>query len=221
MRIRSTETIAGFPILRVRDALRGLRDPDSWGAEALECHLKDSPDKVQALIGNLEGQGYIERTGNAPEASWHVTDLGSRFANATATRPMSRPTAERLAREFLARVDEVNRNSYYLYRVQKVVVFGSFLTESPTLGDLDLAVTLESREPDPDRRRTRENERIAHAAESGRHFSNFTDQLFWPQREILLHLKGRSGYIKIHSDKDAVLARTRTKVIFPSTSGNR
>ncbi len=31
VRIRSDETIAGFPILRVRDALRKLRDPDAWG----------------------------------------------------------------------------------------------------------------------------------------------------------------------------------------------
>ncbi len=171
---------------------------------------------MQALIGKLECQGYIERTGKAPEPGWHVTELGSRFANATAARPMSRPTAERLVREFLARVEEVNRYTYYLYRVRKVVVFGSYLTDSPTLGDLDPAVTLEPREHDSDRLSAQENERIAHAVESGRHFSNFTDQLSWPQREALLHLKGRSGYIKIHSDKDGILARTQTKVIFPT-----
>ena len=98
-----------------------------------------------------------------------------------------------------------------------VIVFGSYLAESPTLGDVDLAVSLESKEPDKARRREKENARIVQAAEAGRSFSNFTDQIFWPQREVFLKLKGRSRTIKIHSDRDAVLQRTRTKILFEET----
>jgi len=224
MRIRSTETIAGFPILRVRDCLGKLREADSWGADALGHYLKASEGRIRPLLAELRGQAYIERVEDESGIRWRVTELGWRFANATAARPISRSTAERLVREFLTRVDEVNWNPHYLYRVSRVVVFGSYLTESSTLGDVDLAVTLEPKEPDREKRRHREDERISQAAASGRQFSTFLDQLAWPQCEVQLFLKGRSRYIKIHSDSDGVLTRTRTRLLFesiPKAEGSR
>jgi predicted nucleotidyltransferase len=43
-------------------------------------------------------------------------------------------------------VKEVNEAGKFLYRVRKVALFGSFLTESSTVGDLDIAIELVPKE---------------------------------------------------------------------------
>lgn len=217
MRIRSEERIAGVPILEVRNALRKLRGAASWSEGALASYLKSPPSPISPLLKKLGGLGYIEPSeeGRCERDAWKVSELGWRFANATATRAVSRRTAERMVRDFLSRVEEVNGNSYYLYQVREVIAFGSYLTDCPTLGDVDLAVTLEPRDQNADCQRAKDDERAACAIRQGRRFSTYVDQLFWAQQEVLLRLKGRSRYVKIHSGGDGVLARTRTKVLFP------
>jgi predicted nucleotidyltransferase len=60
---------------------------------------------------------------------------------ASAAKPITRQTAERALDDFLARVVLVNRRAYYLAKVTKVVVFGSFLRpDIERLGDVDVAV---------------------------------------------------------------------------------
>jgi DNA-binding MarR family transcriptional regulator len=217
MRIESGKAIAGFPILRIRDAFKKLRRLTPWPAEELGRRLKALPEHIGRLLAELEAHGYVERDRDNPDSreSWRLTDLGMRFAGASAARPISRGTAERLVREFLARVDEVNRNEDYAYRVRKVVVFGSYLGKRPRLGDVDLAVTLEPRYPDdPERQRAVEEARTGRAFLGGREFHDTLDQAHWPRHEVLMHLKGGSGAIKIHSGDVAVLKLTRSEVLF-------
>ena len=53
--------------------------------------------------------------------------------------------------EFLKRVEEVNRDDFYPYRVSKLVLFGSYLNpEQMDLGDIDIAFELEPKIKDYD-----------------------------------------------------------------------
>jgi hypothetical protein len=114
----------------------------------------DAATAEQIQRGLLE-EGYIEPSGSpfGPE-HWHLTLKGSALANARARKPITRKTAERLIEEFLARVREVNAGDY-AYRVRRVIVFGSFLSDSADLGDVDLSIELEDRYADPDARQGR------------------------------------------------------------------
>ncbi len=70
---------------------------------------------------------------------------GNALANATAAAPISRTDADRLLKEFLIRVGIVNGDKPWLYRVGKVVIFGSYLNSQDCVGDIDLAIRLDQR----------------------------------------------------------------------------
>jgi predicted nucleotidyltransferase len=56
----------------------------------------------------------------------------------------------------MRRVREVNENPNYLYTVTAVAVFGSYLKDTTHLGDVDVAVRVNSQVVDNDRRVDRE-----------------------------------------------------------------
>lgn len=100
--------------------------------------------------------------------------------------------------EFIKRVQLVNSNRNYLYSVRRFAVFGSFLQDGDRLGDVDVAVDLNSRVVFD-----REHKWVElfqqRARDSGRSFSSFEEELFWPRREVLLALKSRKRSISIQS----------------------
>ena len=82
------------------------------------------------------------------------------------------------------RVREVNEAGRFLFRVRKVVLFGSFLTESSTIGDLDLAIELVPKEADA---RKHSELILAHANEAalnGKRFRNFVQRLDFAAQEV-------------------------------------
>ena len=49
-------------------------------------------------------------------------------------------------------------------------------------------------------------------------FSNFVEQLFWPQTEVLKYLKSHSRSISIHTTDDQILKQVDFKVIYEMES---
>jgi hypothetical protein len=66
--------------------------------------------------------------------------VGGALSNVLFSLPVARRSAERNLGELIDRVRDVNEDSRFLYRVGKAVLFGSFLTDSPTMGDLGIAI---------------------------------------------------------------------------------
>jgi hypothetical protein len=113
---------------------------------------------------------------------------------ASGTGRITRKTAAEALQAFMARVNAVNETPRFLYTVNAVVVFGSYLKNVGELGDLDLAVQLKSRIADAEQRVTKE---LEHACSSGRSFSRFIDQLTWAHDEVMLALKARKRTISV------------------------
>jgi predicted nucleotidyltransferase len=214
MLLDAKEKIAGIPILLVRNALKKLQG-FGWGPESLGEYLKTSPEVARKVIEALKKLGYVRRTDpkHSPN-SWEFTDEAGQFLCAQGGRGITRIAAVQLVEGFLDRVRAVNSDAYYLCWVRRVIAFGSFLSVKEKLGDIDLAVTFERRESDPDRFEKLVKERVALVTEQGRTFSTFVDMLAWPEREVLLNLKSKSRYLKIHSDQDGVLKNTKTRILY-------
>lgn len=111
---------------------------------------------------------------------------------------IKRTTADRLLTDIQKRVLEVNESDVFAYRVSKLAVFGSYLTDKEMLGDLDVGVELEPRFDDSKQQQAFEKARIHQVILDGRQFGIFMEQLFWPQEEIMRFLKNRSTGISIH-----------------------
>jgi hypothetical protein len=210
------EVIVGYPILQIRKLLRAGQDGE-WEHTFVARILHVDATTAQQIIANLEAEGYIERMEEVRWGIyWHNTLKGNALANASAAGPITRATAERNLQEFLARVEQVNTSDTYAYAVRKVVVFGSYLTTTPTLNDIELALELIPKSPDPQHMRRWSEQRVQAAKDEGKTFMSAMDALFWPLQEVLVFLKARLRALSLHHlhEQERLLEEVPTKVIY-------
>jgi predicted nucleotidyltransferase len=113
------------------------------------------------------------------------------------------------------RVRQVNGRDELTHRVTEVRVFGSYLTDAETLGDIDLAVSLEGKQAEAE---TAGMDWIqvclSRAAESGRRFKTYGDQLRYSEIEVKRFLKARSPYLSFHALDELARLGCRSEVLF-------
>lgn len=201
MQIDPKATINGYPLLSIRDLLR--RHGDRLTAQNvrvfLSKHLPMSTTQAQELIARLEQEKRIEPRGDSKSSSyWSCTDAGRQLAHARASKPIKRATAERLLQGLLARAQEINDDNGFLYRITRIAVFGSYLTETEELGDIDFAIQLNRRIADPALFRKLCEQRIHEAQENGWQARNMVEEVSSRELEIYKVLRGRKQAISIH-----------------------
>jgi predicted nucleotidyltransferase len=219
MRIDPKEQIADVEILKVREFLRRVDNTDEWADDFVVYRLKISPKKANRLINELNRRGYIEPVRIYRQKQFYRKTLkGSTLGLASAAKPVTRKTANRILSEFMDRVRQVNSDPSFLVKVKKILVFGSYLTDALRINDIDVAVELTWKENHPlvlnkDRAQLALN--LSNIAENkGKKFSSFIDRLEWPEHEVRLFLKSRSRTLSIHSIHDEILNRVQYKVFF-------
>ena len=140
----------------------------------------------------------------------HITARLPRFWLRLGLRLGVRPWRRWLLAQFLDRVEQVNRDPYFLGKVVRVVLFGSTLKpEVERLSDVDVAVELAAKEADGDRAREQNYRRAEELAEKGKQFRNVIEcELCW-YFETRHFLKGGSRVIAMadyKAEKALVLA---------------
>jgi len=198
MRIRARDTFAGYPIMKVRELLR------KWGngtrVEFVARVMRVSKAKAQCLVDELLASGFIEEARDADgDCGFNATVKGAALAQATASKPLLRSTVEVKLKELVERMVQLNGSHEHLVGVEAAYVYGSYLSDAPTLGDLDVSVTFFRKERAAGERYT--ELALADARGSGRRFSNFLEKLVWPERKALLFLKQRSRVFSLHTDE--------------------
>ncbi len=147
-------------------------------------------EQARQLLQCLEQGGFLKRYPALPnsEQRWKRTVKGGALARALFSKPVPRQSAEKTMSEFLDRVRQVNCNSRFLYRVAKAVVFGSFLSDTPSVGDLDVAVDLCPKEKDSRKHSELIRARANEAASRGRCFRNYVEGLRFAEQEVIMFL---------------------------------
>jgi predicted nucleotidyltransferase len=217
VRIKSDDIIAGQPVLTIRKFLKRNRLWNSIPLEVIEKELEVSPATAQQIFQDLCELGYIAPIDETnQENRWYVTTIGNSLAEANAGKPIKRKTAERLVKQFLERVERINDSGEYAFQVKQVIVFGSYVSDNPDLGDIDFAITLKPRYSEQDKQQAIENERRKKALEAGKSFKSFLEELIWPQEEVRRILKNRSPYISLHDPEyeKEILETTPTMLLY-------
>jgi len=215
MRLSQEDRLLDYPLIAIRDFLRRNRVVP-FETSAIQAALGCSARAARRVAAAMEQAGYVQRSiTHIDHWRWHwrITDQGLRLANATAARPITRATAERRLIELLERVDQVNAGSYAC-RVARVRVFGSYLTQAPNLGDIDLCVDLLPRRSDPDAQQALVRRRVQVARRAGRTFSSYPEELAWGEEEVNRFLRGASRVFSFVSHDDPVLSMTATRTLF-------
>jgi len=208
--------IAGQPIKRVRDFLRSYRDGRPAPDAVIEFFDTD-PDTANAIIGAMVARGLIAE---APEpwdrrpVVYTVTELGVRFAAASLLKPIARPKADRIVSDLLARVEDVNARDDLIHFVGEVRAFGSYITDAPEVGDIDLAISLIAKPPPPGKKFTQWH--LERARQSGRFFGSYIDKLFYSQNEVRRLIKGRNQYVSIHPMSDLDELKIESRALYKS-----
>ena len=218
-RISRDMTIAGVPAFEIRKL---LRDGHYLVAEQAARVLSVSERRAEEIMHALEREGFLQphdrsfcQPLDGTKGVWEVTLKGSALRIAKAGKPIKRSTAERLVAEFLDRVEKANRQHYYAYRITRVLVFGSYLSDRPDLGDIDLGVELTPKWPKEGSYEALTRPRIEAAIEAGRRFRSSMDYFGWPRTEIALFLKNRSRALSL-TDADRIPEGAKTKLIYKS-----
>ena len=136
--------------------------------------IPDQATAARALVEQLLKDGMIEVNARFSDCREQVAYQPDQMRAARFVPRINRAKAEKLLADFLQCVEEVNAHPDLLHWVTEVRVFGSYLTNSDNLGEIDLAIKKERRPA------------------SG----SFSDA--YPERLVALLLKGGSRYISLH-----------------------
>jgi len=224
MRINSKEILFDHPILRIREVVRHAMQQKLWGTTESEIIdkvaiiLLKSETVAKLVVKQLIQEDFLilnkTKCRDGYQYELTETEKGRRFGIATATPLISREKATKLLDELIERVKVINANNELTYFVESIKVFGSYLSDKDTLGDLDIGVKL-SRRYENDKFIQQNQQRINLAKIMGRHFSNYCEELGWPHREVMLMLKGRQRSLSLHDEEiDEVLKITETKLVY-------
>jgi hypothetical protein len=214
MILRPDQEVAGRPAKDIRRFLREilrLKVSCGYAQHVLGCPKEEAKQVMSAL----EKEGYLSRAGRHEGHDLYETTLkGNRLAGAN-LRPISRTTAEKTLKAFMQRVRAVNSDPDYLETITGVIVFGSFLSASEELGDVDVGIQLERKMMEDEVFMQRAEARRRLAQDRGRRFRNLSEWVTWPSREIWFLLKSRARQLSIHDFRELRrLPPFRCKILF-------
>jgi hypothetical protein len=109
------------------------------------------------LLQRLVEQGHlVEKKKDNPKDTDTdaLTSEGVRLCTKKLIPRINRAKADQLVAELLQRAAEINRRGELTERVASIHVFGSYLTDSDSLGDINITIELERRHDDWDGHRT-------------------------------------------------------------------
>ena len=164
-------------------------------AAQLAEYLQIAPRAASILASRLERDGYWRRSDDpsTPTRVFINTEKAERLALATATRPLTRVTADKLVAGLIDRIRALETMPF-AYTVEEAHVFGSYLTEDNRLSDIDLAIKLKCKFEHREQQFNFERARIE---KSGRIFRDWLDETTWPLNEVRTFLLKRSGYLHL------------------------
>lgn len=198
MDIDWSSEIEGIPLRKVRDLLkrvnRGFVPP--FVAEQLGIPEGHASRVVTALCRD----NFVKREPVRGNDAWFVlTTKGNALAMALIRKPINRATAENIVEQLLLRIAIINHDPYFLYMVAEASVFGSYVGDAPSLGDVDVVIKLEVRPPWTAEQAVTESEKRAAAM---RKRLGKVLRLYYGQIEIIDELKAISPYLSLHEESD-------------------
>jgi hypothetical protein len=128
------------------------------------------------------------------QVAYQPTIKGKAMRAARLVPRINRAKADKLLADFLRSVEEVNAHPDLLHWVTEVRVFGSYLTDSDDLGDIEIAIKKERRPVSG----AFGDACVAMAEQNGKIFSTDHDMAFYLERMVARLLKGGSRYISLH-----------------------
>jgi predicted nucleotidyltransferase len=207
--VPSTTRILGRPLAEVRRVLR-LDAGEGFDIEAARQRIAGDDYAVRRFLADLTTDEWLIQ--DRPD-HWTATPKAKELQFESRGR-LTRAKADGLVAQLLARVRAVNGDPKYAFKVDSVVLFGSYLSNRDRIGDVDVAIALRPRLRNKDAQEALEESARSRGTES----RNIVERLFRPRREVRQALKARSSWLDVRdvSELDELLQTRRVdyKVIY-------
>ncbi|MDZ7743746.1 MAG: hypothetical protein U5Q03_18935 [Bacteroidota bacterium] len=224
MRVNSKEKLFGHPVLKIREIIRYAMNKKLWARSETGIYhkasgfFKISESTSKEIINKLINNGYLkikkEKAGSRIQYELVPTAKGNRLGNASALPPITTGKATQLLSDLIERAKSINENDDLVYYIESLKVFGSYLSDTEVLSDLDVGFKL-SRRYEGDQFMERNQKRIDLALNKGKSFRNFVDEVTWPHTEVIKMLKAGKRYINLHNEEeDDVLKVTDYEIVY-------
>jgi predicted nucleotidyltransferase len=190
------QMICGLEALEARRILKRFDGPGVSLKQALKkCELPE-PYLMQ-LLNTFSTEGYLAKTDFESYTTWSATSKAKQLFDNAPKRNIKRTVAQKKLDLFLERIKLLNNDAYYLWRVKRAAVFGSYLGDKTLLGDLDVAIELAPRHSDIDIHNQLSEARRRRAYIQGQKFPNISLELLHPVLECYSFLKAGSAKLNI------------------------
>lgn len=217
MRLDRKEIIAGQPIKLVREFLRTYRNgrPDPKAiAEFFHTVLAHANTIAATLIERRLIENAAPRSWDQRPVVYAVSDLGVRFAAARLLKPIPRAKADQIVADLLGRVEAINARDDLTHFIGEVRAFGSYITTSPEVADIDLAISF-VRKPPPAGKDLIEWH-LERAEQSGRVFGSYLDQLCYSENEVRRLVKDGNRYVSVHPIRELENLKIESQLLYSS-----
>jgi hypothetical protein len=149
-------------------------------------------EELPHMLIRLKALGYLSQAGT----TWRLTTNGRKIRGQSQGR-ITRTAALRVVERLSQRVEEINSNASYCYKIDVAVLFGSVLDpERDRVGDVDLAYRLKPRLVDTKRFDAMREAKIASCPPA--QARKWYGDLAWPEDEVIQALtSGSRGVLQI------------------------
>lgn len=215
-------TIAGLPAKTVRDFCRTVRE--YWVPQGSRQIFRFSTPDAMLVLRQGEPQasqtlrmlseiGILSFLGTEECVDyWAVTRYGQRIAVSNIVPPLARAKAHELVERVIAVALEVNRDKSRANFVHQIHVRGSYLTDVPTLGDIDLVVDLGRRDNWAQREEQERRTALAAGINIG---ASYSARLDYPTRRIEKLIRDVSPrYLHLQRVEDCEVRGGPVRLIF-------
>jgi hypothetical protein len=165
--------------------------------------------EAKLVFAALLAEGYLEP--HEPEhsfdkAKYQTSQKGRQLAAANLTRRFDRAKADNEVAALIARANEINTRDELVFFVHKITAFGSYLTDSSDLGDIDLVVEVATR-------REKHTDESHYRADNSGKTLDFMASLYHGQNEVLQLLRARKPRLSFNRGSTLELD-TEFRVLF-------
>jgi predicted transcriptional regulator/predicted nucleotidyltransferase len=210
IKLSPADRIAGYPAIEIIKFLKKLAQ-QTLDTEEAASFLKLDLKSTKALLNQLAS---VENLISPQDSNhWDLTDKGELYAEASLSSRVKRQTASDILNELPAIAESINSDNNLAYRVERLAVFGSYLSDKDRLGDVDIAFDLFPRLSDHSEQFKLMKSR---AEVSRKRFSEVLHQLAYSQNEVLLKLKARRKSISLHGYDDIYATGSQVETIYVS-----
>ena len=213
MRLLPKSKLYGQPAGHVRDFLLHI-GPDTFNQVYLKQRLQLSDHETNTVLSGLLADNYVMDAVPIDDLpGYGLTPRGLQLAVSTFAYKIKREVGEQLLSGVISRAANAEAQRPFVFQVTKIALFGSMLTDSALVHDVDLAIAVET-PYDGAAFDEAQQRRIDAATKSGKRFRSMLASVVWPRMEITDYLRGGSRHISLHSFNELELMQCPYRVVF-------